>query len=507
MNDKKSYILKKYNLSNNDIKDSHIKYYYTTYPELCCKYDLKPISLNVGPFEFNEAISTLNNYYANIKCSYYKDLLIETKKHGNDITKYEPNIADRIIFEYIKFRKNTYCLTLWPYFSNGLSEVIKFLSNYGIVYYVKEISLTYNAALNLIYQLYSDTKRFPTILKLKEKLEYLGWTENEKKTIRVIFFENTSNEVISGSQAQLKTKIRNFLLGFVDNKNLRGDDLVHINDYFYQTIEYSKIFLHKKTLKFLKKQNLTRYFNSDFDNCRLYVNTLKNWIIQNVDHIDYERFVLMGSSVLYAYGIRQCRDIDGLVFIGNGPISTHDLVKKIVDFFYDKRNKMFFASFGLVGTQYWKKQWDEKDVEWFKLLGIKDRDELVFNPDYHFYFNGMKLISLKSEIIRKYVRNNHYDYGDLLMIMKIINTKIKLPKIPNDIKLDEFKRTIKLYLREKPTECIADGLSVLRGEQHPHHLTAVLIMFENFLADEHPHGRNRWRSKPAWRCATPREWL
>jgi len=35
-----------------------------------------------------------------------------------------------------------------------------------------------------------------------------------------------------------------------------------------------------------------------------------------------------------------------------------------------------------------------------------------------------------------------------------------------------------------PTECIADGLRVLRGEQHPHHLTAVLIMLENFLADE-----------------------
>ena len=35
-----------------------------------------------------------------------------------------------------------------------------------------------------------------------------------------------------------------------------------------------------------------------------------------------------------------------------------------------------------------------------------------------------------------------------------------------------------------PTECVADGLRVLRGEQHPHHLPAVLVMFENFLTDE-----------------------
>jgi hypothetical protein len=37
-----------------------------------------------------------------------------------------------------------------------------------------------------------------------------------------------------------------------------------------------------------------------------------------------------------------------------------------------------------------------------------------------------------------------------------------------------------------PTECVADGLRVLRGEQHPHNLTPVFVMFENFLADELP---------------------
>ena len=39
-------------------------------------------------------------------------------------------------------------------------------------------------------------------------------------------------------------------------------------------------------------------------------------------------------------------------------------------------------------------------------------------------------------------------------------------------------------IRFCPTKCVADGLGVLRGEQHPHHLSAVLIMLENFLTDE-----------------------
>ena len=33
------------------------------------------------------------------------------------------------------------------------------------------------------------------------------------------------------------------------------------------------------------------------------------------------------------------------------------------------------------------------------------------------------------------------------------------------------------------TECVADGLRILRGEQHPHYLTAILVMLKNFLTD------------------------
>ena len=36
----------------------------------------------------------------------------------------------------------------------------------------------------------------------------------------------------------------------------------------------------------------------------------------------------------------------------------------------------------------------------------------------------------------------------------------------------------------RPTECITDGLRVLCSEQHPHHLTAILVMLKNFLTDQ-----------------------
>lgn len=443
--DKKSYIIKKYNINKN-IKDNHLGYYYTTYPELCCKYDLKPIDGNIKPYEFNKAIKFLDNYYANIKSSYYKDLLNETEKYGNDINKYPSEIADRIIFEYVKFRKNTYCLTLWPYIDHiNVDDLTKFLGEYGNVYYVKQIKLNDNAALNLIHQLYSDTKRFPTVNKLKEKLEYLGWKKGDSKNIRVVFFENTSKEVISGSQAQLKTKIRNYLLQFVNNKNLRGDDLVHINDHFYQTVEYAKIFLHKKTLSFLKKQNIERYMSTDFDNCRLYSNTIKKWLIENVELIDYDRFLFFGSLILYVYGLRNCRDIDGLVY-GNNNTKTVNLINKTAEFFYNNNTKFFFGSLGIMNTQYWKDEWDVKDVKWLEMMGINHKDEMIFDPNNHFYFNGIKILTIKNEVFRKVIRLKPQDFADIIQMINVLKIKINLPKINMD---NAFINDVRKTLNEK----------------------------------------------------------
>jgi hypothetical protein len=441
----KFFISKKYNIPLNKLHDTHMQYYYTTYPKLCCQYDLKPIEHPINPFDYISALTKLNEYY-DIKCNYFRELLEIVIKNNNDITKCSIDIADKIIKEYIKFRKNIFCLTIWPHYEHDLKELVSFLGEYGFVYHVKTIKLNYNGAMNLVHQLYSDTNRFPTLDKIKEKVKYLGWEENnndknnDKKKVRVIFFENASAEAISGSQSPLKTKIREFLLKNINNKNLRGDDLVHINDFYYQTIEYSQIFLHKKTLSFLKKQNLEKYLS--FDKSRLYINTIKQWLVKNVDLIDYERFVIMGSAILYVYGIRQCRDVDGLM-LG----ASDKLNENVAKFFYERQTKFPFAEFGITNTEkYWDKGWDEKDKAWFKLLNINYRDELLFNPDCYFYFNGMKFLTIKAEILKKYIRHKAQDVADMIEIMELLGIDIKLPKV--DIN-DDFIRDFETHLENR----------------------------------------------------------
>ena len=437
----KQFISKKYDIPINKLQDAHMQYYYTQYPQLCCKYDLKPIDNSINPFDYISAIKILNNYYKDIKSNYFRDLLDSLIKCNNDVSKCPEEIADCIVKEYIKFRKNIFCLTIWPNYENDLDELKGFLEGYGYVYYEKKIELKYNGAMNLVHQIYADTYRFPTIQKIKEKVEYLGWKEDIiTKPIRVLFFENISPEQISGSQAPLKTKIREFLLSKTKNKNLRGDDLVHINDHYYQTIEYSQIFLHKKSVSFLKKQNLEKYFG--FDKSRLYINTVKQWLIKNVDLIDHVRYVFMGSAILYAYGIRECRDVDGLV-LGLG--ASKELIDNTAKFFCERQTKFPFAEFGITNTKYWNEKWDEKDKAWFALLGIENRDELLFNPDYHFYFNGLSFLTLNAELNKKIVRKNPYDIGDLIKIMDLLNIKIKLPNVDkNDEFFDKFRTNLKI---------------------------------------------------------------
>ena len=57
--------------------------------------------------------------------------------------------------------------------------------------------------------------------------------------------KDQSNLPISGSQAPLKQKIRNVWLQ--DDPKKRGDDFIHINDNFYQTYEYCRLFFNKNS--------------------------------------------------------------------------------------------------------------------------------------------------------------------------------------------------------------------------------------------------------------------
>jgi len=430
------------------INKQTLKYYHTKQPELCCKYNRIPID-NVDPYEFHKAISILNDYYKDIKCDYYTKLYDASINLGEDILDIKPNqTLDHIILNYIKFRPNTYVITLWPNAQGKLIELKELLAKHGHVYYVRKFNLSYNAAKNLIYQMYGDMYRLSTVDKIEEKVEYLGWKKDEIKSFKIVIYDHhDSNIKISGSKSPFKTQIRNIWV--LEHKDMRGDDFVHVNDNYYQTVEYCQLFFVRNSLIALNFQNLEKHLDKNMEKCRIYVNTIKKWIVENVHPIDMERFLFFGSTILYTYGIRVCRDVDGLV--GHIPIKskTDYLAGKIVKYFYNRKTKFFFGDLGMKGTKAWDDKWDQKDKAWFKLMKIEDRDEMIYDPKNYYYYNGLKLLTLKNNAMKNMVRRNYHDYGDLIQIEHTTNLEIDYPPVPEKYTKKKFIELIKKYMTEK----------------------------------------------------------
>lgn len=438
-------ILDKYKLDKR-INYNQVDYYYTNDTINCCKYSEKPM-FDIKEFDYLEPIKRLINYYEDdyIK-KYYEQLYdrLNTYKptgflDSSLIKREHLEDIDEMMIDYLKCRPKTFILTLWP-LVNKTEDLISFLKKNGNVYYYKEIQLSYNACFNLVYQLYGDATRLKTLKDIKEKLDYIGWGK-ESNTVRIIVFDNINNLPISGGKAPFKEQIRQ--LAGKNHTGKRGDDFVHVNDNYYQTIEYAQIYFHKNSLKFLHKQDLARHLS--FKKSRLYLQTFKNWFIKNIDLIDRDRFIIFGGTVLYTHGIRENRDIDGLVVPYTDKTKTSNFKEKIIKDLYQKNTRFFFLDFGMENSEAWKESWTEKNKQWYDLMNIKRVEQMTYDREYYYYFQGMKFLCLKYELLRRILRKKITDYADLIATSLVVkNGTLNLPPVDQQ-NIDEILK----YFKEK----------------------------------------------------------
>jgi hypothetical protein len=130
----------------------------------------------------------------------------------------------------------------------------------------------------------------------------------------------------------------------------------------------------------------------------------------------------MGGTVFYAYGIRAFNDIDS-IFIDIEPSESHNLITIVEKMFSDKKNKFYFLDAGIKGSVQWNESWTKKDKKILDYLNINSYKDLVLNPANYFYHQGLKIVSLDYEMIRKLIRNRTEDHVDFMMI-NLINPSI-----------------------------------------------------------------------------------
>ena len=159
-----------------------------------------------------------------------------------------------------------------------------------------------------------------------------------------------------------------------------GNHSVHVNDTHDETIRLSQYLFNDEGIHFLNNKESN---NEYLDIC---LNKFKQIISSN--NLNIDDYCITGSSTLCAYGVRDFNDLD---YLHRSKELTDDK-----DLIHSHNN----YGIGLYDVNY---------------------DEIIYNPNNHFYYNGVKFVSLDLLKKLKVKRNEPKDIIDIDTINKLKN--------------------------------------------------------------------------------------
>tara|TARA_Y100001938_G_scaffold151012_1_gene245087 strand:- start:2953 stop:4203 length:1251 start_codon:yes stop_codon:yes gene_type:complete len=276
---------------------------------------------------------------------------------------------DAMATEYVRLVPNTLVVTLFPsatHDSDKIQSAWQLLNKTSDVVYVKSFDWKNNAPLNLIRQIY-----------LGEEWG-LGWSHNFAGFARkaelcfttsapVLSFLIVPHESVD--IVQLKESIRT-IFGI-------GKHSCHINDTHEETMRIARLYYNENSIHHMNNARHVHYnsFQCMFD-------YYKNYIRDN--NLDPENYCVTASSVLSLYGLREGEDLDylhrDLGVHGHYMIHSHN----------EELSKYTMG-----------------------------KDEILFNPKNHFWYDGVKVASLGVIRELKEKRNEPKDVVDIQLIKEV----------------------------------------------------------------------------------------
>jgi hypothetical protein len=208
------------------------------------------------------------------------------------------------------------------------------------------------------------------------------------KNLRIIAFQSDSISNVKN----LKEDVRK--LFDIDKHS------IHITDTHKEAVQVSRMLFNDNSVHFLNYAIPYKY-QSVIEN----ITKFKKFIYDN--NFDSDEVVIDSSMVLSLYGIREARDIDYLSI--NNPVNdNNDIASHDSELEYHQENK----------------------------------NELIFNPKYHFYYEGLKFISFDQVYRMKMNRSEAKDKNDIEMMRGIVERR------PLKVKIAKIRQHL-LYLKAK----------------------------------------------------------
>tara|TARA_B110001469_G_scaffold124565_1_gene138459 strand:+ start:21 stop:1286 length:1266 start_codon:yes stop_codon:yes gene_type:complete len=276
--------------------------------------------------------------------------------------------SDHMALEYIKLNKNIRTLILYPIGKDPTGsyrgdKVEKILNEYGKIYYKKKVTLNNTGLDNLIKELYRGEGwiggLFPN--KSNGKTNLCKSNGNDQNIIIYLFYMNDLKKLI-----EMKEKCRKIY-------NI-GKHSLHVSDYYKDTFRICSSLLNDNSIFYLNycKHNIS--------------NSTKKLLIHYFNKIgeQNEDYCITYSLILEMFGLIQAKDLDYL---------------------HKDDNNLNL------------KQITPHSGKWLSFYHVH-KDEIMYNPNNYFYFNGFKFATL--HVIKK-MKENRKEPKDLNDIKNINN--------------------------------------------------------------------------------------
>ena len=280
----------------------------------------------------------------------------------------EEKYLDCMAYEYAKLKENTYIVCLFPPAFQNRDVAEKVLKKYGDIVYSKDIYLNKSGSLEFIREIYRGE----------------GWVGNQNNNFR----QGRVKAGLCFPDATFgQQPMRVYLYECSDLKRVRevkesirrllqlGHDSVHINDDHEQTVRVAATVFNRNSLQFIKKRRQVSLPTFD----RLFA-SFPDYLQKN--GLDQENLCIDASAILSAYGLRDCRDFD-LLHRGRIPSDFDHLI--------DSHNG--YLKYHATGL-----------------------DDILYNPDSHFYYGGIKFLNIDLLRKMKLNRGEEKDYRDVALI-------------------------------------------------------------------------------------------
>ena len=277
----------------------------------------------------------------------------------------EKKYLDHMALEYVKLKPSTKLITLHPARDIQKEEAVSDLIYSKVpVVYDSVIPLNKEGFTNYVSQMYFGESWLSTpsdpIAGARLKGD-LCWGQSP---VRVLLIEEDSLDTLNS----LKEEIRS--LYSIDKSS------VHINDMYEETLRLARVVYNPNSVDFLNVgiPNLSPKLSAELENYR---KTIEG------HRLNPDLFCVTGSAVMTMFGLRECADLDYL--------------------HYD-------PSHVIQGSSYINSH--EKELSKYPM----HKDDILFNPNNHFYWNNVKFASLDSVKKLKAHRGEEKDLVDVKLM-------------------------------------------------------------------------------------------